>query len=110
MSTFRRTLPAVACGLLCSLGSACPAEPDERRVADEAVLGAAGVGHDGPALLQFFRTRTLRADDLLEVGALIKQLGDDAFSVREKATERLIRLGPAAGPALRQASRDPDPE
>jgi RNA polymerase sigma factor (sigma-70 family) len=57
--------------------------------------------------------------DRLSIGAeskgriphLIGALDDDAFAVREKAAADLKKLGPAAGPALRQAMRSqPSPE
>jgi hypothetical protein len=37
-----------------------------------------------------------------EIAALIRQLGDPSFPVRQAATERLLDL-PEAAPALRQA-------
>ena len=41
---------------------------------------------------------------------LIRQLGDDRFSVRETATDRLSHLGVEIKPALIAALDDPDPE
>jgi RNA polymerase sigma factor (sigma-70 family) len=38
-----------------------------------------------------------------EVSGLVKDLGDDDFKTREKATKRLSELGPAVAPALRDA-------
>jgi hypothetical protein len=45
-----------------------------------------------------------------ELEALVRQLGDDSFTAREAATERLIAAGLAARPFLQQGSNDPDPE
>ena len=38
-----------------------------------------------------------------EVPSLLQQLGDDRYAVRERAEQRLIRLGPAAFDLLKQA-------
>jgi hypothetical protein len=96
-------LPAILCSL-CLGGS--PVRAGE----DEDVLRAAGVATDGPGLLDFFRKHTLREVDRARVAALVRQLGDDAFAVREKASEELFAAGPAARGLLVEASRDPDPE
>lgn len=45
-----------------------------------------------------------------DVSTLIQQLGDDDFSVRESAGEKLIEMGPAAKDALQQAASSADPE
>jgi tetratricopeptide (TPR) repeat protein len=45
-----------------------------------------------------------------EIQAAIKQLGNERFAVREKATKFLWKAGPAAEKALREASGSPDPE
>ncbi len=42
--------------------------------------------------------------------ALIQDLADNSYEVREKATEELIRLGTVALPLLREAARSQDPE
>jgi len=46
----------------------------------------------------------------LEIEALVRQLGDDEFAQRERATEALIRLGVTATPALEVGMRDLDRE
>jgi outer membrane protein assembly factor BamB len=80
-------------------------------VADECALRNAGVGTDGPALMQFFRSRTAGAADRDRITALIKQLGDDSFDQRERASAELLAIGPRAEPPLRDAVKhDPDPE
>jgi hypothetical protein len=43
-----------------------------------------------------------------EPAELVKQLGDEAFAVREKAREELLKLGPAAEAALRKGTADQD--
>ncbi len=51
------------------------------------------------------RLRTLRIVDGGRVTALARELDDDRFAVRERATAELARLGPAAVPALRDVVR-----
>jgi HEAT repeat protein len=60
---------------------------------------------DGPALLAEFRKRTLTPADRKKVADLIEQLGARAFAAREKASARLVALGPLAAPLLREAAR-----
>ena len=45
-----------------------------------------------------------------DIATLIRQLGDDNWEIRENATRKLARMGPAALSALRKAMLDPDPE
>jgi HEAT repeat protein len=78
--------------------------------ADEQVLKAAKVGTDGPALLDFFRRRTVTDTIRERVSGLIKMLGDESFAVREQASRDLTVVGPAALPQLRAAARDADLE
>lgn len=78
--------------------------------ADERLLEGAGLSLDGPALLEFFRKRTLADADQSKIKELIRQLGDESFETREKAMASLIALGSGAMPLLRQALQDPDAE
>jgi hypothetical protein len=81
------------------------------RDADERALREAGVGVEGAALLRFFKNRTLSGTDRDGIAALIKQLGDDDFTVREKASADLTAMGPRAEPQLREAAaKSNDPE
>jgi hypothetical protein len=89
------------------LPAAEPAAPDP---ADEVLLKGAGLGVDGPALLEFFRKRTVNPQDEKRAAELVKRLGDDQYALREKATRDLKALGPAALPALRRAAQDSDAE
>ena len=105
----RRTLAPLL--VLLVLGQARAADADaDAEAADERTLHVAEMPTDGPGLLEFFRKRTLLETDRLHVQALIRKLGDDDFVVREQATAALRALGPAAGPQLREALRDPDLE
>jgi hypothetical protein len=67
--------------------------------------------------VQEFSTRTLpgsrtpTAEERREIAALIRQLNDEAFGVREKATRRLAAMGRAAKDALFRAVKESeDPE
>jgi HEAT repeat protein len=75
---------------------------------DEQTLTAAGLGTDGPALLEFFRSRTRNEADQQKLLALTRQLGDPSTEVRARAAAELIGRGPAAVPALRHAVNDID--
>jgi HEAT repeat protein len=67
-------------------------------------------GQDGSALLKEIHRRTLPDNDRDRALTLIKQLGDDAFQVREKASTELQRMGVAILPLLRQAAGSNDLE
>jgi hypothetical protein len=99
-----RALCVVALAL--AAGVAHPAD-DSSASDDERTLKQAGVAIDDAGLLGFFRQASAADRDIL---ALIKQLGDDAFDVREKASANLIALGPVAVPFLREALRSEDAE
>ena len=87
-------------------GSSAPAGGSS----DEQLLKTAQVGTDGPSLLAYFRQRTVGENDRQRIEALIRQLGDPAYAVRERASAELSASGlPAIGP-LRQALNDADVE
>jgi hypothetical protein len=86
---------------------AAPGPAAEDTAADEKTLREARIPTDGPGLLQFIRNHTV---DDARVNALIKQLGDDSFVAREQASKQLAAIGARAIKALREASKDPDPE
>jgi HEAT repeat protein len=65
---------------------------------------------DGPALLAAVRKRTLTPADRQRIRDLIRRLGDEAFAVREKASNEMVALGTMALPLLQQARRSSDPE
>ena len=79
-------------------------------VDDQKALKALGLGVDGPALLDYFRKRTFKEANPKEMELLIKQLGDNEFSIREKAFGGLISLGPSALVGLKQAEAHADVE
>src|SRR5262249_44687345 len=72
-------------------------------VADEGTLKAAKLPSDGPALLDFLRSQVLTDADRKKIEQLVRQLGDDAFQMREKASAALVGRGAAAIPFLRPA-------
>ena len=104
--------PALAWAAALALALALPAaaaEPDPVRE-DEQALKDANLGSDGPALLDFFRKRTPVEADRNKIQALITELGDDSYAVRERASSDLVALGAAAVPLLREALKDEDVE
>jgi HEAT repeat protein len=84
--------------------------PLEPSPTDEALLKGAALGVDGPALLEFFRKRTVSPADEKRAAGLVADLGHTDYPVREKATRQLKALGPAALPALRRAAQSDDAE
>lgn len=78
--------------------------------ADEQTLKNARVATDDASLLELFRKQTHVSADREKVQALVRQLGDDAYEVREHASNELAALGALAKPLLEQALRDADPE
>jgi WD40 repeat protein len=78
---------------------------DARRAYNAVCTLMAGWTESVPFLGE--RLRTTQEDVAREVSRLIVELGDRRFTVREKATTALRRLGEAAGPALRQALKSP---
>ena len=87
-----------------------PTPADDAAAADEQTLRTADLPTDGPGLLDLLRKRILSAADGRRAEALIRELGDDDFDVREKATAELKAMGPPVWSLLRDALQDPDPE
>jgi hypothetical protein len=83
---------------------------DSADAADEAVLRKAGLQTDGPALLAFFRQRTLSQDQLVNLAATVRRLGDASYAIREQASADLAAAGRSALAPLQQALNDPDLE
>jgi hypothetical protein len=87
-------------------------EPFDQKKADVETLKSAGLSDDTAALTDFFKKHTVTEDDKAKILALIKQLGDDAFEVRETASEQVAKAGVPAIALLRAAmnAKDADPE
>jgi hypothetical protein len=98
-----------ACLALLPGGGAADPEPVST-AAEEHTLKAAGLATDDAALLEFFRSRTLTDSERDRLHTLIRQLGDDSFKVREKASAELAARGMLAAAFLRPAVNDPDLE
>jgi HEAT repeat protein len=99
-------IACLAVHLVHSTGAAEPISTAD----DERTLRDAKLGSDDAALLAFFRKQTLKDADRDKVRMLIRQLGDDSFEVREKASAGLVALGNGARPFLEKASNDSDLE
>jgi HEAT repeat protein len=98
----RRHIGAAA--VAAALAAAVVAAPAD----DDQLLKSARIGTDGPSLLAYFRQRTVNETDRKRLDALIRQLGDPAYAIREQAMTEIVAAGlPAIGP-LRQAQSDPD--
>lgn len=84
--------------------------PPTQADADAQTLRAAKVAIDGPRLLDFFRRQIPTLAKQKRLQKLIDDLGSDHFEVRERASEALVHLGPAALFALRRAANSTDLE
>lgn len=103
-----RTRWLIAAALLSASPLCLPAAEDA--APHEAVLRAAGLKSDGPALLEFFRNRTPSDDERTRLTAAVSQLGADTYPARVQASKDLIAAGRRALPLLRPALADPYPE
>jgi HEAT repeat protein len=108
MSVPRWSLAAVLLLAAAVVRAEPPAEPDTGD--DEKLLKEAGARTDGPALVEFLRGRLPAEVTADKLATLVKQLGDDDFNVRDRASAELRALGVRALPALRRAAEDPDAE
>jgi HEAT repeat protein len=109
-STMRRvSLLLLLAGWLLLPGAFADQAADQKEI-DETKLSAAKIKADGPALLEFLKSRTLAENERERVDALIAQLGASAFKVREQASQDLIARGPAVLELLRQGLQHPDLE
>ena len=75
---------------------------------DEDRLRRGGVQTDTRSLIAFLHGQTIPPPGAIP--DLIRKLGSEEFSQREKAEQALRDIGEAALPALKKASADPDPE
>src|SRR5215831_14151923 len=103
-------LPGLAVALLTCASARVRADEPDAAALDERVLKEARLAVDGPSLLEFFRKRTISNTDLERIGQLIRDLGDDSFELRQKASAQLVATGAAAVPLLKQATKSEDIE
>jgi outer membrane protein assembly factor BamB/HEAT repeat protein len=106
----RRHSVWLALALAPALAAAVRAADADSVRADEQVLRDAGQASDGAGLLDYFRKRTLVDADRRKIADLIRRMGDDSYSVREKASQEILLVGPAALGQLREATKDADLE
>src|SRR5207302_1406024 len=91
---------------------ATPAMPKE----DVDVLKQVNLKTDAASLLDYLRKQTHPEADPKQMDALIRDLGDDVFQVREAAFAKIITLGKTAIVGVKDASekqpseKDFDPE
>lgn len=93
----------LSAAVLCLAGLASGTAHADTATVDEEILKAAGVATEGPGLIAFFRKQTTAEPTREKVQTLIRNLGHDAFEIREKASAELIALGAAAEPHLKLA-------
>src|SRR3954465_4643715 len=86
-----------------SVAGALPAAADEP---DEALVKAAGLSADGPALLDFIRQRSRESADKDELASMLEDLGSPDPKAADAAAAALVARGPRAVPALRRAAND----
>ena len=96
---------ALVAGLLLAL--ACNLAADESA---EAICKSAGQKTDGPALLEYFKRRTVSETSKVRLADLVTKLGDKSFRQREKASAELVAAGRMAVPFLQAAIKVKDLE
>jgi HEAT repeat protein len=78
--------------------------------ADEAVLKSKNIDLSEKSLLEFFKKRTLSESDQKRFRKLVRDLGSEAFPVRESAFRQLIKEGPPVLAFLKEAEYDANAE
>ena len=80
-----------------------PRNTSEDRLTDDEALKKAGLSaSDGPKLIEYLRVRTLTDSEQGKIAEIIKRFAVDDFEEREKASEEVLRFGPAAIGPLRK--------
>ena len=106
----RRCLLLLVLPLAVLLAPSTGSSADDRAVLHEAVLKEAGLKCDGPALLDFFRKRTLSVEEQTKLAALVRQLGADTFAAHTRASNDLVAAGRKAVSFLKAGADDEDRE
>lgn len=100
----------MSCLLICTLmisGQTVKANPEQREL---EVLRAAKIETETPALLAYFKSRTLTAADREQVAQDIKSLASRSFAARQKAFDGLKKRGVSVIPLLSPHLNDMDLE
>ncbi len=84
--------------------------PGQHSANDQAYLKSANVEPSAEGILAFFRSHSLRGEQIARVDQLLRDLGNVRFKVRESACQELKAIGIPTLPALRRTLRDLDPE
>jgi HEAT repeat protein len=106
----RRVYLLLAAPVVLLFARAAVADDPRQVAADERRLEAVKLKHDGPALLEFFRQRSLTDLERANVELLIQRLGSRAFRAREQASTDLIARGPVVVELLKEHLKGSDPE
>jgi hypothetical protein len=106
----RRVCLLLAAPLVLLFARAAVADGPRQIAADERRLQAVNLKHDGPALLKFFRQRSLTDLERANVELLIQRLGARAFREREQASADLIARGPVVVEPLKEHLKGADLE
>ena len=77
-------------GSLLAIAPVTASEEDEQAAQYEKLLKDQKVSIDGPELLSFIKQRTIGADEEKQIKAQIRELGNDDFDIREKASRDII--------------------
>lgn len=101
-----RLLRLVAGTLLLPVLAGLSRGADPQQAADEAMLRHGHIGLAADDLLAFLRAHTLTAVDRAHVQALVEQLGDPSYPVRDQATRQLKNAPPGALTLLHAALQD----
>jgi HEAT repeat protein len=83
---------------------------EEMLPADKTLLRESGIPLEPTALVHFLRQRTLDEDARVKLEALIRQLGNSSYRLREEATQKLLSMSTSVLPFLDAAARDHDLE
>jgi outer membrane protein assembly factor BamB len=115
MRTLQALLLALAAGLLAAPMARPQVPPADQlgpdtTAADEQLVQRAKAKVDPASLLEYLRKRTYPEADPKRLEALVRQLGDRSFRVREQAHAELLALGTSSLPALREAQLSPSDE
>jgi hypothetical protein len=93
-----------------ALAAGAPAAEPDPADGDAELLRSAGLGVDGPALVDYFKKRTVDDVDRERIGKLIRDFASEDFETREKASAALTAIGAPARPQLKEASKNADVE